>query len=156
MSDFNNVNKVLEDYGSKAIEVLTSKMDAYGLENLQGTLHKEITTDQTSSTLNVYMAFYGEYVDSGRKPGKFAPVQVISDWCDRRGFNGGAKNKRGFNTATYPVNFKIARDGIKARPFLNEFVKLYPSYENKIYNALEEDVLKEIDIKQLENGNNNK
>jgi hypothetical protein len=151
MLEFKEVKKVQQDYGDEAIKVLSSKMDEYGLENLQDTLRQEIVTDGQSSDLNVYMAFYGEFVDSGRKPGKFAPVQVISDWCDRRGFNGGEHNKQGFNTATYPVNFKIARDGIEARPFLNLFLDLYPKYDTRFADALAIDVIEGLDLESLEN-----
>ena len=149
MLEFKQVKEVQQDYGDEAIKVLSNKMTEYGLENLQDTLRQEIVINGQSSDLNVYMAFYAEYINAGRKPGKFAPPQAISDWCDRRGFNGGEHNKQGFNTATYPVNFKIARDGIEARPFLNLFLDLYPKYDTRFADALAIDVINDLELDKL-------
>jgi hypothetical protein len=138
------VNKLLEKYGKDSIEAMNKALDDYGIENLQKSMTQKVEGLETTSILTVQMAFYGEYIDSGRKAGsKFPPPNVISDWCDRRGI--GESRPGGFNTLTYPISRKIAIDGIEPRPFLNEFTDLYKTYDNLFAEALKKDVLQQFD-----------
>ncbi len=137
------VNELLEKYGSDAIERMNTMLTDYEIENLQGTMKKNVEKGDNVSTLRVAMGFYGKYIDSGRKPNsRFPPPNIISNWCDRRNIGDGKTDKNGFNTATYPISRKIAIDGIKPRPFLHTFDDLMSKYEKRFQKALKDDVLK--------------
>lgn len=51
------------------------------------------------------------YVNDGRKPGKFAPVSAIKDWCKAKGID---------EKYVYPINLKIKRVGIAPTKFIEE------------------------------------
>lgn len=53
---------------------VTSKIDNTG--ELSGSMKYKLSR----GTLTFEMVDYGEYVDEGRKPGKYAPPQVIEEW----------------------------------------------------------------------------
>lgn len=140
------VNKVLDRYGTDAIESMNKFLDENGIENLQKSMTKKVESKYPESILTVSMSEYGKFIDSGSKyTTKFPPPDAISRWCDRRGLANGEKDKNGFNKATYPVSLKIFRDGIKAKPFLHLFTDLYPFYEEMFSEALKKDVLKQFD-----------
>jgi hypothetical protein len=139
-----NVEKVLDRYGTDAIESMNKFLDENGIENLQKSMAKKTESKYPVSILTVQMSHYGEYIDSGSKyTTKFPPPDAISRWCDRRGLGDGTTDKNGFNKATYPVSLKIFKNGIKAKPFLHLFEDLYPWYEDMFAEALSKDVVEQ-------------
>ncbi len=57
---------------------VTSKIDN------TGELVRSLKYKVSRGTLKFEMAEYGEWVDEGRKPGKYAPPQVIEKWVKRK------------------------------------------------------------------------
>lgn len=68
---------------------------------------------------------YIQYVNDGRKPGKFAPVNAIKDWCKAKGID---------PKFSYPINLKIKRVGIAPTKFIDEVLndKKLDEYSKKI------------------------
>lgn len=148
-----HVDKVLDRYGTDAIESMNKFLGENGIENLQKSMTKKVESKYPVSILTVQMSHYGEYIDSGSKyTTKFPHTPSISKWldADRSGrFSDARKgnyvegDKHQFNSATYPVSLKIFKNGIKAKPFLHLFEDLYPWYEDMFAEALSKDVIEQ-------------
>lgn len=54
---------------------------------------------------------YGKFVDEGRKPGKFPPLNKIKAWTKVKGIP---------EKAAFPIAKKIWRFGIKPKPFIQK------------------------------------
>ncbi len=113
-----------------------------------GALSNSFKPTQQDSNLKISFLQYGEYVDSGRAPGKFPPVKPIQEWAKTKGIPG---------NAAWAIAKSIEKNGIKPRPFiqptLNDIVKdiLVPQIEKQVTPQVEQMVVnslpKEIDIK---------
>jgi hypothetical protein len=55
-------------------------------------------------------AEYGKYVDEGRLPGKFPPLDAIKEWCQVKGIP---------ESAAFPIAKSIAENGIPPVQFLD-------------------------------------
>jgi len=108
-------------------------------KNVSGSLYRslsyELTTGPSSIGFDFLMNEYGEWVDKGRKAGKFPPFQNILDWVKARRFQfreleGKNKGKfKSYEETARAVWFKIKNKGIKptdfySRPFNLGFQKL--------------------------------
>lgn len=108
-------------------------------KNVSGSLYRslsyELTTGPSSIGFDFLMNEYGEWVDKGRKAGKFPPFQNILDWVKARRFqfrelDGKNKGKfKSYEETARAVWFKIKNKGIKptdfySRPFNLGFQKL--------------------------------
>lgn len=69
--------------------------------------------------LSFELTDYAKYVDQGRKPGKYAPVDAIKKWCKVKGIK---------QSLAYVINRKIYLDGIKASNFFTD------AYEKNMAN----------------------
>jgi hypothetical protein len=72
---------------------------------------------------------YVQYVNDGRRPGKWAPVKAIEDWCKVKGID---------KKFSYPINLKIKTVGIKPTKFFDKVLsdKRIDSYTNKLEDVL--------------------
>lgn len=78
-----------------------------------GTLYDSLKAKVEDNQLTFDMASYGQYVDQGRRPGKFAPVVAIKEWCKIKGIH---------TNFAYVINKKIKEKGIRPTFF---FTKAY-------------------------------
>jgi hypothetical protein len=131
-------------------------------KNVSGSLYRslsyELTTGPSSIGFDFLMNEYGEWVDKGRKAGKFPPFQNILDWVKARRFQfreleGKNKGKfKSYEETARAVWFKIKNKGIKptdfySRPFNLGFQKL-PVELQEAYGLDVEDFL-EFTINEL-------
>ena len=103
--------KILEEIGDNIVtdvrEYLIRKgKDATG--ELIRSLSYDVTYKANEWTLEILYAEHGVYVDKGRKPGSFPPVNAIKAWCRTRGIN---------QNAAFPIAKNIAKFGIKPTNF---------------------------------------
>jgi len=80
-------------------EVLTEKRYPYGNFSSFGVSNKKASGDlidyisvitkntPTTSTLELYMLYYAEIVDQGRKEGNFVPPMAIMEWIKNKNIN---------------------------------------------------------------------
>ena len=61
--------------------------------------------------LSFELTDYARYVDRGRLPGKYAPVDAIKKWCKVKGIK---------QSLAYVINRKIYLEGIKASNFFTD------------------------------------
>lgn len=126
--------KLLEDIGYettfKMIQILESKN-----KNASGNLSKSITYDVKEMLGELTLSFsqedYGEFVDRGRKKGKFAPISKIKQWCSIRGIP---------QSAAYAINNKIFRFGIKPTNFMLPLFEIEKKFFAKAESAFTKDV----------------
>lgn len=83
-------------------------------------LIKRVTTaiDESTGSITLLLPEYEKYIESGRRAGaKQPPIDAIVKWLRRKGVTGNV------NKIAFAVARKIARDGIKPRPFTADAVK---------------------------------
>lgn len=126
--DFPNVLAVLEAYGSSTVQLMKDTLsevkqtrsgngafrslrsNAIATGNLRNSITFDVVwKDGVSSTIEFTMDAYGKFVDSGRRPGKQPPLDVIKEWTRIKGLPEGI---------AYPIARKIGQEGIAARPFI--------------------------------------
>lgn len=126
---------IMQKYGDKAItDMVAILLNAGKLAT--GTLVSSFRAEVTE-TLKLIVSFedYGKYVQYGRRPGKFAPPQVIDNWCRIKGID---------PKYSYAINFNIFKYGITPTDFYSAFFKNINGLEKEIVNTMGEDILKEL------------
>lgn len=95
--------------------------------------------------ISVSMEDYWKYVEYGRKPGKFPPIDAIKMWIDvkpilPRAINGKLPTKP---QLAFLIARKIAQKGIKPKPFLYNTMDKFKLVEN-LYDVVAEELQKQI------------
>ena len=102
---------------------------------------------------DISIASYWKYVEYGRRPGKFPPINKILNWIKVKPVIPRPMN--GLNPPTEPqlaflIARKIARDGIKAGNQFKEALDItWNIHYNDISNAITEDLNQAIDLVTL-------
>lgn len=117
----------------------------YSLKNYQlqdSDLVKNITIQLKDNFFTFMLPDYAEYVESGRRANsKMPPNDAIVAWCREKGIPTD-------NSTVWKIRQAIARNGIKARPFIDQLLDLAQQDWNNdwaemVFNEIIED-LKEI------------
>lgn len=145
--EWKKLYQVLNDYAdyfiAKARENL-SKNHSVASGELYNSFKKIISIADEHYSVSIELASYWDYVEKGRKAGKFPPPNKIAEWIRVKPIKP-YPNARGklpsVSQLTYLIGRKIAREGTKAQPFFapaladaNEHFKLM------IELAIDEDV----------------
>lgn len=102
---------------------------------------------------SIHIADYWKYVEYGRRPGKFPPINKILNWIKVKPVIPRPMN--GLKPPTEPqlaflISRKIARDGIKAGNQFTEALNLtWTKWEQTISDAISEDLNQAIDLVTL-------
>lgn len=98
----------------------------------------------------ISLASYWKYVEYGRRPGKFPPLQNILDWVKikpviPRPVNGlKAPSEK---QLAFLISRKIAKDGIKAGNQLQEALEItWSKWENTLSQSITEDIQRMVDM----------
>jgi hypothetical protein len=101
-------------------------------------------------TGEISLASYWKYVEYGRRPGKFPPLQNILDWIKikpviPRPVNGlKAPSEK---QLAFLISRKIAKDGIKAGNQLQEALDItWNKWENTLSQSISEDIQRMVDM----------
>lgn len=155
-----NTRLALDKFGKYLVaesrKNLTRRRPPYGrsinnTKTLYNSLKYEVGTGPNSLSFDFLMVEYGEWVDKGRKAGKFPPFQSILNWVKSRRFQFSqleGKNKgqfKSYEETAKSIWFKIKNKGIKptdfySRPFQLGFDKL-PTEIQEAYGLDVEDFL---------------
>jgi len=88
-------------------------------------------------SLQIVALEYFEYIESGRKPGKFVPILPLSRWMEEKGID---------IKYLYPINYNIYKYGIKPKPIIENVLvenkKVYLSELKIEYNKALKDYIK--------------
>ena len=85
-----------------------SLVSGYPAPNASGRLAESIRYEVADNILRVYAEDYIYYLQYGRKPGKFPPVNVIREWVQTKL---GITDEKERNSIAYLIGRKIANEG---------------------------------------------
>jgi hypothetical protein len=110
--------------------------------NLIGSISS--TYNPADQEITVSMADYWRYVNDGRKPGKYAPLDSIKDWIRAKGLKGRNKKTGRFITNesfAWGINTNIKKFGIAPTYFYDTaFTNFEKYFEDEAVQALGIDI----------------
>ena len=118
---------ILDKLGASVIQKAKENLEKNGSIS-SGTLYESLTYEVRGDLDNLVLSFsaedYADFVENGRRPGKYPPISAIQRWCQLKGIPQGA---------AFPIARKIFKFGITPKPFLkpavddsiDELVKLF-------------------------------
>lgn len=148
---FPNLMRVLEEYGQKAEAYYRDELIAKGKNAsyaLLDSVHYELTYDGRSFEVSLNLEDYWKYIESGRRPGSFPPVDAIRRWIQvkpivpKRDSNGRLPTQ---NQLAFLIGRKIATEGIEPVPVMKDaLTRLNAEMEQAIDRAIEQDITTEM------------
>lgn len=132
----NNISKVLQAMAEDILIIMQLILDDNGLENsnLKKQLRTMVLENGDSATINLFANHYIYWVDQGRKPTPYPPLERwsdpvgdIRDWCNRKGIPSD-------NNTVYSIIKKIHKYGYEGKYFIEDFWK---EAEEQTYSNLE-------------------
>jgi hypothetical protein len=102
---------------------------------LVNSIRTSVRSDGSKAVIEVYAEDYLRFVDQGRAPGRFPPIDKIRSWVAIQGIS---------EEAVFPIARKIATQGIQATPVVNptidkvlkDFLPVYEKELEKIAGAV--------------------
>lgn len=137
--EFNNIEKVLNDYLDNIEKVYKQEADKYDYD-----IGNKISTDFTflneKYTIEINLPEYWKYIEDGRKPGKRPPTNEILKWTKKKNI----RPKKGITDKqmVFLICRKIGRDGIKPKKLLDNTLDIVNS--NKFYKELNSALRKDL------------
>ena len=131
------VNQLVKVLGKDVVEELQKQLKAknkVATSNLVNSLSYKTVQLLQDFVINFSYEDYGKWVELGRKPGKYAPISKIKEWCKIKGID---------ESLAYPINYKIYKFGIKPTPFVQDVLK--SNLINESINKMEEILSKDIE-----------
>jgi len=129
-------------YSEKYISILSKELVRLG-KKASGKLIKSLREKFNDATNAIEILItsekYLEFVDKGRKPGRFPPLQAIQAWC---------RIRRIPKAAAFPIAKKIYKFGIKPT---NVIQKANKRWEKEIKPDVEKDMAKAIEKEIVKN-----
>lgn len=145
--------KVLEEY---IIEVMKRYQDELirdnkiATGNLLNNINYVIEKNDNQIWVGLKLEDYWKYVEFGREPGKFPPVDKIKEWISTKAILPNADNRGKLPTPdqlAYLIGRSIALEGIEPGHELELTLEEYNQlYEEKILQAVSDDLDNELDI----------
>lgn len=118
------LENALQKIGSDIIADARSTLKQQG-HRATGRLMDTMKAVVNKSELSFELEAYAKYVDQGRRPGKYAPVKAIKDWCRVKGID---------QSLAYVINRSIYENGIKPSLF---FTNAFESYSENLDEVLD-------------------
>ena len=148
-----NVRTVLEEWISRVAESYKDRVPSASgdlAQSISGEVN--VNGDSYLAVLNLSEAW--KYIEYGRKPGKFPPVDAIKGWIQVKNIipkpftlPNGKQVIPTENQLAFLIGRKIAKDGIPAKPYLADTVnELREELFVKLSEALTKDIFYELDI----------
>ncbi len=112
-----------------------------------GTLYNSVSYNVNFSTgeIQFFYAQEGEFVESGRKPGRFPPPQAIERWAKIKGIPRFRDKKGRYisnDARTFLLSRAIAKKGIRPFPFFTDAIE---RATQQLYNNLEDALVKDLE-----------
>ncbi len=162
--DLQEYNRVMSELAKKFQEALKSSLakpypfapgftgqrTPFGVRNMKkqtGALYNsiDVTFNEGENEIVVSMLDYWQFVNDGRKPGKYVPIKPLMAWIRAKGFN---KNKQTgrfqkFNIkgTAFAISKNIAKFGIQPTFFYDDaFNQFEREFEDEAVQALGIDI----------------
>lgn len=144
---WNHLYQVLNEFADRFIELARQNLDANNTNashTLYDSFEKIIEIGEDSFSVKISVADYGKYVENGRGPGKFPPIDRIREWIEIKpvqiqpGMNGKTPT---VEQVAFLVSRKIAEEGTEAQPFFEPAKEqAIQEFNDAINQAITDDV----------------
>ena len=146
MLQFTHLQQALAQYGDAIADRYKTNLEASGRRatgNLITSVNTTVTTDEQSFTIELQLEDWWKYVEEGRGPGRFPPVDKILEWLRVKPIlptpmaNGKLPTEQ---QLAFLIGRKIANEGFQGTYDLEHTLQEV-DYEAIIEEALDQDVL---------------
>lgn len=142
-----SLERVLNEFADQFIQNAKDGLQADGsiaTGELYDSFEKIIEIGEDYYSVKISLADYWQYVNDGRKPGKFPPPPAIRNWIEVKPVNPyplpNGKTPS-VEQLTFLISRKIANEGIEPTHFFDEAKEqTIRDFEDRINYAIEEDV----------------
>jgi hypothetical protein len=145
-----NIQRVLETLGDQIIDVYRRKLfdggtNATGL--LGNSLSCIVKTENGIYDLYLSLQDYWKYVENGRQPGKFPPLDAIKQWIQAKPVIPDARTGKlpTLEQLTFLISRSIANNGIPAKNYLTDTIREF-EYDPQFYEAINKDIERNVDL----------
>lgn len=149
--EWRNLKEALETYGQVLEEQYREQIastGAFASGKLFDSVHHIVTVDDHTIDLSLSLEDYWKYIEEGRGPGKFPPLDKIEEWIrikpvapypDSQGRV--PSNKQ----LAFLIGRKIAEEGTEGRHLLDNAIESTQDWMEIIEQAISKDIEMEID-----------
>ena len=155
--EWTSLRKVLQEYGDYFIQQARNdlgKNKSYASGKLGDTMTTDVQIYDDHFEVNIILQDYWRYVEEGRRPGKFPPVNRIKDWIAIKPVHPYPTSSGRLPTVdqlAFLIGRKIARDGITPRPFFKKNIKpTYDHFATAIALAIDDDVARWVESEVIQ------
>ena len=145
-----NIQRVLEALGDQIIDVYRRKLfdggsNATGL--LGNSLSCIVKTENGIYDLYLSLQDYWKYVENGRQPGKFPPLDAIKQWIQAKPVIPDARTGKlpTLEQLTFLISRSIANNGIPAKNYLTDTIREFQN-DPQFYEAINKDIERNVDL----------
>lgn len=148
--------RVLEEYAIRLRNLYQDKLikgDKIATGDLMNNVEYIIEKDSRSVSVSLQLEDYWRFVEEGRAPGKFPPVDKILDWIRVKPIVPDERSGRlpTENQLAFLIGRKIAEEGIEGTHYLQESQEeVLAEFEDKLSEAVGKDVDRYMDILMTE------
>ena len=148
--------RVLEEYAIRLRNLYQDKLikgDKIATGDLMNNVEYIIEKDSRSVSVSLQLEDYWKYVEEGRAPGRFPPVDKILDWIRVKPIVPDERNGRlpTENQLAFLIGRKIAEEGIEGTHYLQESQEeVLVEFEDKLSEAVGRDVDRYMEILMTE------
>ncbi len=148
--DYNIIDeKTLRQFGKDYVKILTIMLKKAGKKASGALINSlDFRLKETANEILIVLQAndYLEYVDKGRKPGKFPPIKAISKWTSLKGIP---------QSAAFPIAYNIFKFGIKPTNVIDKTIKeimtsptLAKKYEDEMVENVEKIIFEQFKNKK--------
>ena len=150
MITFNHLQQALAQYGEAIADRYKTNLESSGRRasgELISSVNTKVTVDGNEFVIELQLEDYWKYVEEGRGPGGFPPVNKILEWIKLKPIlpypdkNGKLPTE---NQLAFLIGRKIANEGFEGTNDLSNTMEEI-DYEQIIQDALDQDVMECID-----------
>lgn len=141
------LTEVLNEFADAFIQNARNNLEANQSNasyNLYNSFEKVIEVGEDYFKVSISLADYWQYLENGRGPGKFPPVDKIKEWIEVKPINPTPLSNGktpSVEQLSFLISRKIANEGTEGKPFFEPAKEqTIREFEDKINQAVEEDV----------------
>ena len=141
------LTEVLNEFADAFIQNARNNLEANQSNasyNLYNSFEKVIEVGEDYFKVSISLADYWQYVENGRGPGKFPPVDKIKEWIEVKPVNPTPLSNGktpSVEQLSFLISRKIANEGTEGKPFFEPAKEqTIREFEDKINQAIDEDV----------------
>ena len=144
------LTKLLENCGDQIIDIYRRKLYEGGSNasgQLGNSLRAIVSVNEGVYVLELALSSYWKYVENGRQPGKFPPLDVIKQWIQIKPVIPNIRNGKlpTLDQLTFLISRSIARNGIQPKNYLANTIREF-EYDPQFYEAVTKDIDRNVDL----------